>query len=79
MFHKEIKDAEEKRSSMFWVNIETQKSNPENMNEFIRKLMDPFSSVNVQSETTNYYDDYYKLYDIEKNVPSQPAKKRTYF
>ena len=75
MFHKEIKDAEEKRSSVFWVDKKTQKSNPENMNEFIKKLMDPFSSIVIQANDNNYYDDYYKLYDLEKKVITPQKKK----
>ena len=77
MFHKEIKAAEEKRSSVFCVNKKTQKSNPENMNEFIKKLMDPFSAVVIQPTDTNYYDDYYKLYDMKKTAPT-PQKKRAF-
>jgi len=77
MFHREIKDAEEKRSSVFWVNTKTQKSDPENMNEFIKKLMDPFSSIVIQANDNNYYDDYYKLYDLEKKVPT-PQKKKAF-
>jgi hypothetical protein len=77
MFHREIKDAEEKRSSIFWVNKKTQKSNPENMNEFIKKLMDPFSAVVIQPTDTNYYDDYYKLYDMVKTAPT-PQKKKAF-
>jgi len=75
MFHKEIKDAEIKRASTFWVSKKTQKSNPENMNEFIRKLMDPFSDVIIQNDDAHYYDDYYKLYNMEKNVPTPQKKK----
>jgi len=78
MFHKEIKDAEEKRSSVFWLDSETQNSNPENMNEFIRNLMDPFSAVVIQSNDGNHYDDYYKLYNMEKNAPTTPQKKKAF-
>ena len=75
MFHKEIKDAEIKRASTFWVNKKTQKSNPENMNEFIRKLMDPFSDVIIQNDDVHYYDDYYKLYNMEKNIPKVEKRR----
>jgi len=68
MFHKEIKNAEIKRSSFCWpVTID----NPEEMNDFIKNLMDPFSNYNY-SKTSNmnnckdlYYEDYCKLYDID--------------
>jgi hypothetical protein len=68
MFHKEIKNAEIKRSSFCWpVTI----GNPEEMNDFIKNLMDPFSNYNY-SKTSNmnnckdlYYEDYCKLYDID--------------
>jgi len=75
MFHKEIKDAEEKRSSLFWVNRKTLNSDPENMNEFIHKLMDPFSTITIRPHT-NYYDDYYTLYNIEKDIPTTPILKK---
>ena len=80
MFHKEISDAEEKRSSIFWVSREVQNSNPENMNEFIRKLMDPFSSVTIEGSdiSSYYYDDYYKLYDMEKPIRTVPLKKKAF-
>jgi len=46
MFHKEIKDAEEKRSQWFYnlFGWGTKFSNPEEMNEFIKNLMDPFNN-----------------------------------
>jgi len=67
MFHKEIKNAEIKRSSFCWpVTID----NPEEMNNFIKNLMDPFSNYDY-SKTANmnnckdlYYQDYCKLYEI---------------
>lgn len=80
MFHQEIKDAEIKRSSIFWTNSKTQKSNPENMNEFIRKLMDPFSTIVIHADEPNsYYDDYYKLYDMEKPIKEITQKKKGLF
>ncbi len=70
MFHKEIKDAEEKRSQIFnnlfgWG---TKFSNPEEMNDFIKNLMDPFNNCTLQTtgDFDSYYEDYYKLYDIEQ-------------
>ena len=70
MFHKEIKDAEEKRSQFFynWFGFGTKFSNPEEMNEFIKNLMDPFNNCTLQTtgDFDSYYEDYYKLYDIEQ-------------
>ena len=71
MFHKEIKNAEIKRSNFCWpVTID----NPEEMNDFIKNLMDPFSNYNY-SKTSNmnnckdlYYEDYCKLYDIDTKM-----------
>ncbi len=75
MYHKEIKDAEDKRSRYFYnflfntcFNAKIEYTNPEEMNDFIKNLMDPFN--NCVSQTVNdfdsYYEDYYKLYDIEQ-------------
>lgn len=75
MYHKEIKDAEDKRSRYFYnfwfntcFNANIKYTNPEEMNDFIKNLMDPFN--NCISQTVNdfdsYYEDYYKLYDIEQ-------------
>ena len=71
MFHKEIKDAEEKRSKFFCLGDNTsaiEYKNPEEMNEFIKNLMDPFNNCIVQSvnDFDTYYEEYYKLYDIEQ-------------
>ena len=71
MFHKEIKNAEIKRSSFCWpVKID----NPEEMNKFIKNLMDPFSNYDY-SKTANmnnckdlYYEEYCKLYEIKLNT-----------
>jgi hypothetical protein len=82
MFHKEIKDAEDKRSRYFYnlclntcftstsiyFNNSEKYTNPEEMNEFIKNLMDPFDNCVLQSanDFDSYYEDYYKLYDIEQ-------------
>ena len=69
MFHKEIKDAEEKRSRFFCLGDNSKEyKNPEEMNEFIKNLMDPFNNCIVQSvnDFDTYYEEYYKLYDIEQ-------------
>ena len=71
MFHKEIKDAEEKRSSFFCVRAI---DNPEDMNEFIKNLMDPFSNYDyIKTSKMNnckdlYYQHYCKLYDIDTEI-----------
>jgi hypothetical protein len=74
MFHKEIKDAEEKRSQIccdMFSNNTSKYKNPEEMNDFIRNLMDPFNNCTVQSDNDydTYYEEYYKLYDIEQPKP----------
>ena len=40
---------------------------PEEMNEFIKNLMDPFNNCVTQSASDfdTYYEEYYKLYDIK--------------
>jgi hypothetical protein len=71
MFHKEIKDAEEKRSrycfNLFCDNYNKDYVKPEEMNEFIKNLMDPFNNCVTQSASDfdTYYEEYYKLYDIK--------------
>jgi hypothetical protein len=73
MFHKEIRDGETKRSRMIYYSIcGTKKSkfkNPEEMNDFIKNLMDPFNNsvANVAHDFDSYYDDYYELYGISKD------------
>ena len=68
MFDREIKDAEIRRSSFFCARTI---SSPENMNEFINNLMDPFSNYDyIKTSKMNnckdlYYEDYCKLYDIK--------------
>ena len=84
MFHKEIKDAEEKRTSLFYSygyrfncsNNKNASDDPEKLNDFITNLMDPFANYNYKSKintahnnTALYYDDYRILYDID-NVNS---------
>jgi hypothetical protein len=79
MFHKEIKDAEDKRSNYFYnlcfntffSNATIKYTNPEEMNDFIKNLMDPFDNCVLQSanDFDSYYEDYYKLYDIEQPEP----------
>lgn len=95
MFHKEIKDAESKRHSLpfdlFFSNYVTinkdASTNPEEMNDFIINLMDPFRNSIAKSSSTNdldtYYSEYYKLYDIDIEDTSSnnsfEVKKTTVF
>jgi hypothetical protein len=76
MFHKEIKDAEEKRSKIcsFLADDNRDYKNPEEMNEFIKNLMDPFNNCVIQTnnEFDTYYEEYYKLYDIEQPQVTEP-------
>jgi hypothetical protein len=71
MFHKEIKDAEYKRSLLcdlfFDYSYDKNIVKPEEMNTFIRRLMDPFNNELKEPiyENDNYYEDYYKLYDVD--------------
>ena len=69
MFHKEIRDGEIKRSKYLLYLIDNKNNyiNPEEMNEFIKNLMDPFhNSIIETSEFDSYYEDFYELYGIEK-------------
>jgi hypothetical protein len=68
MFHKEIKDADEKRSRICFGDNNSDYKNPEEMNDFIKNLMDPFNNCILQSNNDfdTYYEEYYKLYDIEQ-------------
>lgn len=77
MFHKEIKDAESKRHTLpfdilfsNYVSIKRNSNitNPEEMNDFITNLMDPFRNSIAKAssnEMDSYYSEYYKLYDID--------------
>jgi hypothetical protein len=73
MFHKEILDGEIKRkkikSFIYYIfGDTTEYKNPEEMNTFIKNLMDPFNNsiTNTENDFDSYYDEYYKLYDIPK-------------
>jgi len=73
MFHKEIRDGESKRSlSIYNVLCCEHKESykkPEEMNEFIRNLMDPFkdSFATIEPDFDSYYDEYYDLYNIQRD------------
>ena len=67
MIHKEIKNADANRSSC----CDSKFDDPQDMNDFIKNLMDPFANYNhIKATNTNnckdlYYEDYCKLYDID--------------
>ena len=67
MFHKEIRDGETKRNKIFFCHNEAY-NNPEEMNDFIKNLMDPFNNIiaNNDNNLDTYYDEYYELYGITK-------------
>ena len=73
MFHKEIRDGETKRTriitDLIFGSSNDNFKNPEEMNVFIKNLMDPFNNsvVGVQHDFDSYYDEYYELYDIKKD------------
>ena len=80
MFHKEIRDGERKRSRTIYYSLFGEKKskykNPEEMNSFIKNLMDPFkdSHDNVKNDFDSYYEDYYDLYDIPKDLTKEQQK-----
>jgi hypothetical protein len=75
MFHKEIRDGEDKRSILSYLshtifgNRNTSYVNPEEMNNFIKDLMDPFNNsvIHIEQNFDSYYDDYCELYGICKD------------
>jgi hypothetical protein len=73
MFHKEIRDGESERSRIIYNTIfgtyKQKYKNPEEMNDFIKNLMDPFNNsvASVEHEYDSYYDEYYELYGIKKD------------
>jgi hypothetical protein len=74
MFHKEIRDCENKKSmvyTIFFGNLSSKQNNkPEEINDFIKNLMDPFnnSMLNIQDDFDNYDIEYNELYNIEKKI-----------
>lgn len=77
MFHKEIRDGETKRLTMFFSDGSDKYKNPEEMNEFIKNLMDPFNNsfaANVDNNFESYYDEYYELYGLEKDAVVDPRR-----
>jgi hypothetical protein len=83
MFHREIKNAELTRASLYnLINIRRNDKliiNPEEMNDFIKNLMDPFhnSKVNIDNDFDSYYDEYYLLYDIVKDNEDVISRRKT--
>jgi hypothetical protein len=81
MFHREIKDGEIKRRNLVWIYLFGERTNdyknPEEMNEFIKNLMDPFNNsvASIEHDFESYYDEYYALYDIEKDDNSIVSNK----
>jgi hypothetical protein len=75
MFHKEIKirDYQQKKRNIFgfsFMNKENNgNNNPEEMNDFIRNLMDPFNNsiAPIDNDNDLYYEEYYELYGIDKS------------
>ena len=80
MFDQEIRDGENKRY-FSWLNClcpASKINKPEEMNDFIKKLMDPFDNEIIQKDDDydhTYYDDYYNLYGID-NIRT-PTTKNT--
>ena len=68
MFHKEIKDGESKRKKyLYYLIFGENIKNPEEMNNFIKNLMDPFNSI-ISINNDSYYDEYYELYEINPSL-----------
>jgi hypothetical protein len=84
MFHKEIRDGETKRQRNFYsifFGYDNYK-NPEEMNNFIKNLMDPFNNSIVADDDvadTSYYNEYCELYEINKSEPETNKNKESKF
>ncbi len=78
MFEQEIRDANVQQnpllSVLHWLGLYSpvlRRRPPEEMNRFIRSLMDPFNDELLQQTNDDYddfYDLYYKLYNITTNL-----------
>jgi hypothetical protein len=83
MFHIEIKNGENKRTQILFNSIFNDykhDKNPEEINEFIKNLMDPFNN-SISNEDHNfdsYYEDYYELYDIKKEDEYKDNKSKKF-
>jgi hypothetical protein len=84
MFHKEIRDGETKRtrtvSNLIFGESDKYK-NPEEMNDFIKNLMDPFDNyvASIENDFDSYYDEYYELYDIKRDEIEVSTKEYKLF
>ena len=69
MFHQEMKEADKKNKEFSFGIKKYSKHSPEKINNFIKRLMDPFEDYDLENENTNsfnsYFKDYYELYDID--------------
>jgi hypothetical protein len=84
MFHKEIRDGETKRTRTIYnifFGYKDNYKNPEEMNDFIKNLMDPFNNsvASVEHDFDSYYDEYYDLYDIKKDGENISMKEYKMF
>lgn len=80
MFHKEIRDCENKKNMVYTIffgnsSYGNSTNKPEEMNDFIKNLMDPFnnSMLNNQDDFDNYDIEYNELYSIEKKIDEQSS------
>ncbi len=69
MFHFEMKEADKYYRNPFYIRTKHSKY-PEELNTFIKTLMDPFNNYEIDKERTeelfaSCYDDYCKLYEIQ--------------
>jgi hypothetical protein len=80
MFHIEIKNGEYKRTLWHSLFSNNKLPIPEEMNEFVKKLMDPFHTIyHNDDELENYYNDYYELYGItDQNTTSTKLQKNKF-
>ena len=85
MFHQEIKNNQLCHNNIIsiicnFIGCCTKKQpiEPDNLNSFIKRLMDPFANFNIgygkkegKDDFNSYYNDYHKLYDNEMNQIQQ--------
>jgi hypothetical protein len=82
MFHKEIRDGETKRTRViisWFCGDKSNYKNPEEMNDFIKNLMDPFnnSTSGQDNDFDTHYDEYYDLYNIPKEFEQENIYKNS--
>jgi hypothetical protein len=88
MFHQEMKEADKKNKEFsFGIKKHAKKFNnsPEQMNKFIKRLMDPFENYDLdenehKNSFNSYFNDYYELYDIDSkcNKSSSPDEENNF-